>query len=158
MVLRDIGAQRDAYFRISWGVRSPGTSYGRDDDNLVIMTYVKKGSWSVTEAELMPMWRIRLEDVDPITGSSGAAVLCAVLTQNFYTRPVELRSEFLCWLILPMVFTAAKPPDAVISSRHTLSGCFRPQDTSLAAIWLVSMSIVSASLYKQELGMITCLH
>lgn len=118
---------------------------------------MKRISLELPHAACPAMWRIRLEDVDPITGSSGAAVLCAVLTQNFYTRPVELRSEFLCWLILPMVFTAAKPPDAVISSRHTLSGCFRPQDTSLAAIWLVSMSIVSASLYKQELGMITCL-
>ncbi|KAH8684056.1 hypothetical protein BGZ61DRAFT_455576 [Ilyonectria robusta] len=96
------------------------------------------------------MWRRRLVDVDPVTGSAGAAVLCTVLTQYLSSRRSEVCSEALGWTFLPILFTFTRPPDvhtipkAIPSNNHTSSSTYK------RSLWIVAAGIATSCLCRAE--------
>ena len=50
------------------------------------------------------MWKSPFGNIDPITVSTAAAILCSIFTQRLVSRQSELWSETLGWVLLPIVF------------------------------------------------------
>ncbi|GAP88019.2 putative beta- -xylosyltransferase 1 [Rosellinia necatrix] len=98
--------------------------------------------------------------VDPSTWSAGATLVFGAITYHLSSRRSELTSELLCWLLLPLVFTAAKRGRVV--DRHAealpLANAF-PEGTengspSAASLWLVAISLALCSVFRAESGAI----
>ncbi|KAH7121458.1 hypothetical protein EDB81DRAFT_813991 [Dactylonectria macrodidyma] len=103
------------------------------------------------------MWKQRLADVDPATGSAGAALLCTILTQCLSSRPSELTSEVLSWSLLPILFKSTRPSDL-----HTIPKTASPinltsSSTSTRSLWIIAAGITASSVCNTESNVVAYL-
>ncbi|KAI1125389.1 hypothetical protein F5Y10DRAFT_247096 [Nemania abortiva] len=100
--------------------------------------------------------------VDSETWPAAAALVFGALAYRLSSRQLELASELLCWVLLPVVFSIAKPRRHVDKRAEALplanglivettSGDGRPSAISL---WLVAVCIAICSLFRAERGLI----
>jgi len=101
------------------------------------------------------MWSSSLKDVNLIVAFAGAAVLCTVLSQYLTTsRPFELSSESVCWILLPVLFTAEKRSKFNVISAESLAPEPPSRSTSSISLWIVAVSLVAANYFRAEVGII----
>ncbi|KAH7121851.1 hypothetical protein B0J13DRAFT_456712 [Dactylonectria estremocensis] len=96
------------------------------------------------------MWKQLLADIDPVTGSAGAALLCTVLTQCLASRPSELTSELLGWSLLPILFRSTKPSDLHTIPKTTSLGETPSTHTSKRSLWTIAAGITACCVCKTE--------
>lgn len=98
------------------------------------------------------MWLPWTVNAESLGGYAGAALLCATLTQWLSSPGLEMYSEILCWVILPMLIRFQKkledgsllgPP--VHRERYALSSPSSSQ-------WAFAGAITVLSLIKMETG------
>ncbi|KAI0872560.1 hypothetical protein GGS24DRAFT_467193 [Hypoxylon argillaceum] len=99
--------------------------------------------------------------VDPQIWSAGAALVFGALACHLSSRPLELTSELLCWVLLPAVFGIAKPrrsADKHAKALPLISGLMTESDgdggPSAVSLWLVAASIAIVSVFRAERGII----
>ena len=93
-------------------------------------------------------------EVDPIMGSTAAALLCTVLAQGMSSRPWELASETFCWVLLPLLplviqrWHVGASRAAASSASSSRSRCH----ASTASLWTVAAGLVIMVGYASEVG------
>ncbi|KAJ8105425.1 hypothetical protein ONZ43_g7432 [Nemania bipapillata] len=102
--------------------------------------------------------------VDPQTWSAAAALVFGALVYHLSSRQLELTSELLCWVLLPAVFSIAKPSRDADKHAKALpaanglvtepAGNGRPSATSM---WLVAISIAVLSISSSAIFAIAAL-
>lgn len=99
--------------------------------------------------------------VDPQIWSAGAALVFGALACHLSSRPLELTSELLCWVLLPAIFGIAKPrrsADKHAKALPLISGPMTESDgdgsPSAVSLWLVAASIAIVSVFRAERGII----
>ncbi|KAI1085132.1 hypothetical protein F5B20DRAFT_521105 [Whalleya microplaca] len=100
------------------------------------------------------MLRAPFEHIDPVTRSTGAALLCSILTQHLSSRQSELYSETLCWMVLPVALKIAKRPDVDKLSKGTAPSSLAAHPASASSLWVVALSIATFCIFKAENGMV----
>ncbi|SPJ72128.1 related to capsule-associated protein [Fusarium torulosum] len=86
---------------------------------------------------------------DPVVGSTAAAIVFTALTRYYAIRRLELCSEVVCWVILPLLFKYARSPKPGNTSRLLPNAPQKPQYSS-ASQWLVAFGVASAAFFTAE--------
>ncbi|KAM5349175.1 hypothetical protein ACJ41O_008998 [Fusarium nematophilum] len=100
------------------------------------------------------MWKPYFNDIDPVVGSAGAAVLSTTVAQRLSSRRPELFSEILCWILLPILFgisRTSRDRSVLKVTSPTDSGAQPPSSRSQ---WVVAVGVAAACLYRAESSMI----
>ena len=106
------------------------------------------------------MWNPSISQIDPITWSAGAALLCSVFTQRLSSWQSELCSELLCWLLVPVTFKLGRRADVKRFMEVLPQGVpnnAEAQPQSAVSLWIVTLGIVIACLFRAEGGIIVFL-
>lgn len=90
------------------------------------------------------MWK-----ADPVTRVAGAALLSTLLTQWLSSRESELCSEFLAWVLLPMIFRASRREPNIDKPLGT-----ERIPTPALSVWIVTLSIVTLCVFRAEIGLV----
>jgi hypothetical protein len=98
------------------------------------------------------MWQPQLDGGDPVALSAAAAVLFTLLSHYMFSRPSELLSELLCWLLLPILFRVSKRLGVTPSPASTGSLVMnnRPRPASSISLWAFAACLGVVSFYKTE--------
>ncbi|GAW19682.1 hypothetical protein ANO14919_091710 [Xylariales sp. No.14919] len=98
---------------------------------------------------------------DHLTLSAGAALVLGPIAYYSASRRSELTSEFLCWTLLPVVFSIAKRrrkvDGHVVELLPLVNEAAQPSETetpSSLSLWLVATGIVVSSVFRAERGVI----
>ncbi|OBT55451.1 hypothetical protein VE04_04614 [Pseudogymnoascus sp. 24MN13] len=99
------------------------------------------------------MWKSPFGNIDPITISAAAALLCSIFTQRLASRQSELWSETIGWLLLPLVYRVVgrrRQQDDSKTWGEAPLGNPETQPATAASLWLVSLSIVTFCIFRAE--------
>ncbi|KAK3935744.1 hypothetical protein QBC46DRAFT_396768 [Diplogelasinospora grovesii] len=90
-----------------------------------------------------------VDQIVPVVGSAGSAVLFTGLTQHLASRQHELSSEILCWILFPFLFSISVQP----SLEERFAGNIKSKTASpTLSLWVVAACITIASISKAEIG------
>ncbi|TGJ81362.1 hypothetical protein E0Z10_g7403 [Xylaria hypoxylon] len=95
---------------------------------------------------------------DPLTWSAGAALVFGAIACYSSSKPSELASELLCWVLLPIVFGIAKRRRNVnndielLPPVNSLAELSENETPSAVSLWLVAISIAICSVFRAERG------
>ncbi|KFX91401.1 hypothetical protein O988_07764 [Pseudogymnoascus sp. VKM F-3808] len=99
------------------------------------------------------MWKSPVGNIDPITISAGAALICSIFTQRLASRQSELWSETLGWVLLPIVYRVVgqrrQQHDSKTWGEAPLGNPVLEPATA-ASLWLVSLGIVTFCIFRAE--------
>lgn len=102
------------------------------------------------------MWKSPWKNIDPVTRSVAAALLCNLLTQHLSRRQSELCSETLSWILLPIIFEVVKliTNDFGRTTSRSFPRSLETRRVSSTSLWTVALGIATACFFKSEKGMI----
>lgn len=97
------------------------------------------------------MLRKILNAIDPVTRSTGAALLCSVLTEFSTPRRPELCSETLAWLMLLTVFKIEKQCGNDGPSKAGLPPESPNKPVSSVSVWIAALGIAMFCILRAEM-------
>lgn len=97
-----------------------------------------------------PALRKALRYHSPVTVLAGAATLATILSQSLSSTTMELCSEIVCWMILPILFGVERGSHANEANKQISFDSFGIQSTSSEPSWVVAVGVVIACLCKAE--------
>lgn len=100
------------------------------------------------------MWGSIFSNIDRITGSAFAAVLCTLSVQRLASRQSRLYSEILSWIILPILFRVARRP---VENAEEIPITTEARPSNSRSLWIVATCLVISCWCQTEVGMIPVL-
>nr|UXE44008.1 glycosyltransferase family 90 protein [Trichoderma aurantioeffusum] len=90
------------------------------------------------------------DDIEPLAGYAGAALLCSLLTQWLSFRESEIYSEILCWATLPILIEYQKQLQQRSLLGPVVSGESKVPTPSPSSLWMAAGSVAMFLLCKME--------
>lgn len=100
------------------------------------------------------MWQSKHHGQANVVAPAIAAALSAVLCRKLATRPGELTSEILCWILLPLLFAITKSSKSQTASRFNIPFINEDKPDVSLVCSVFALGVAVASFCKAENGVI----